>query len=101
MKIKKGDNIMMRHGKDRKKTGKVIATDNKKGFVTVEKLNLFKKHVKPTQSRPGSIITLERAVPVSKVMLICPACEKKTKVSYAKEAGKPKQRICKKCKAVI
>ncbi len=97
MKIKVNDNVLVITGKDRNKTGKVIRTNSKDEKVVVEKLNMRTKHIKKTQTRPGSKITFEAPMNVSNVMAICPNCKKATRVGYKKlETGK-KQRICKKC----
>jgi len=97
MKIKVNDNVLVISGKDRNKTGKVTRTLNKSQKVIVEKLNKRTKHVKKSQTRPGSKITFEAPMNVSNVMAICPSCKKASRVSYTKlESGK-KQRVCKKC----
>lgn len=91
------DNVLVITGKDRGKTGKVIKSIPKDEKVVVEKVNMRTKHVKKTQTRPGSKITFEAPMDVSNVMIICPNCKKRTRVGYKKlETGK-KQRICKKC----
>jgi large subunit ribosomal protein L24 len=97
MKIKVNDNVLVITGKDRNKTGKVIRTNAKDEKVVVEKLNMRTKHIRKTQTSPGSKITFEAPMNVSNVMAICPNCKKATRVGYKKlETGK-KQRICKKC----
>ena len=97
MNIKKGDNVMMMGGKDRRKTGKVLTVLSKQGKVVVEGLNTVKKHTKARkQGQKGQIISKERAVPVSSVQLVCPRCNKPTRVGRKKE-GERKFRICKKC----
>lgn len=98
MKIKVNDNVLVITGKDRGKSGKVIKTISKDERVVVEKLNMRTKHIKKSQTRPGSKITFEAPMNVSNVMAVCPSCKKPTRVGYTKlESGK-KQRICKKCK---
>ena len=97
MKIKLNDNVFVIAGKDRSKSGKVIRIDAKNEKVVVEKLNMRTKHIKKTQTSPGSKVTFEAAMPVSNVMALCPQCKKTTRVGYIKlESGK-KQRVCKKC----
>jgi len=97
MKIKLNDNVLVITGKDRGKSGKVIKTISKDDKVVVEKLNMRTKHVRKTQTRPGSKITFEAPMNVSNVMALCPNCKKATRVGYTKlESGK-KQRVCKKC----
>ena len=55
--VKKGDTVVVLSGKDKGKTGKVVEVDRKSGRVTVEKVNLVKRHVRPTQKTPqGGII---------------------------------------------
>jgi len=101
MKIKLNDNVLVITGKDRNKSGKIIRVDAKNEKVVVEKLNMRTKHIKKTQTRPGSKVTFEAAMPVSNVMVICPQCKKATRVSYTKlESGK-KQRVCKKCSEAL
>lgn len=97
MKIKMNDNVLVITGKDRNKTGRVTRTLPKAEKVVVEKVNMRTKHIKKTQTRPGSKITFEAPMPVSNIMIICPNCKKAARVGYKKlETGK-KQRICKKC----
>jgi large subunit ribosomal protein L24 len=98
MKIKLNDNVLVIAGKNKGKKGKVLKTLVNKGKVVVEKVNIITKHVKKTQSKPGSKIQYEAPVNVSNVMVICPNCSKAVRVGYIKlETGK-KQRVCKKCK---
>lgn len=97
MRIKKGDTVKILYGKDKGKRGPVVAVDVKKEKVIVEGLNLYKKHIKGDgQSKTSEIITIEKPFPVSKIMLICPSCDKPTRVSSKIEDDK-KIRICKKC----
>lgn len=101
MKIKKGDNVKILSGKDRGKTGKVLNVDLKKNKVTVDGLNVFKKHVRPRkQDEKGEIVQVVRPMPISKVMIVCPACGKATRVGYHVE-NDAKVRICRRCKATI
>lgn len=97
MKIKKGDAVIIIKGKERSKIGKVtksLPADNK---VIISGINVLKKHSKPTRKNPqGGIIDLHAPISVSNVMIICPRCNKTTRVSY-KVHGKSKTRICKKC----
>lgn len=97
MKVKANDNVLVISGKNRGKTGKVMRTLSNANKVVVEKVNMRTKHIKKTQTAPGSKITFEAPFNVSNVMVICPSCKKMTRVGYIKlESGK-KQRSCKKC----
>lgn len=101
MKILKGDTVKVLIGKDKNRSGQVIVSFPKKNSVTVKGLNVFKKHIKASQGRPGSIIEKERPIKVSKIALICPNCQKATRVGYEIDKSGDKYRICKKCKTII
>lgn len=101
MNIKKGDKVKVLSGKDRGVEGVVIASQPQAQRVTVEKVNMIKKAMRPTQANPeGGIATMEAPIHVSNVMLICPSCNKATRVSNKRVDGK-KIRVCKKCGADI
>jgi len=101
MKIKSGDKVLMLVGKDKGKIGKVMKVFPKKNKVVVEGLNLCKKHYRPRrEGEKGEIVEISRPVDVSNVALICPNCEKPTRVGYRFENGK-KVRYCKKCKGKV
>lgn len=97
MNIKKGDRVKVLTGKDRGAEGVVLAAHPSNQRVTVEKVNIVKKALRPTQSNPqGGISSMEAPIHVSNVMLVCPSCKEATRVSIKRENGK-KIRICKKC----
>jgi len=101
MKILKGDKVKVLIGKDKGREGEVLKSFPKKSSVVVQGLNIYKKHIKPSQGHPGSIIQKERALHISKVILICPECKKTTRVGYKIDKSGTKYRICKKCQAVL
>ena len=98
MNIKKGDKVKVLAGKDKGAEGIVIASNPSAQRVTVEKVTMMKKAMRPTQANPeGGIATVEAPIHVSNVMVICPECKQPTRVSHrVNEAGK-KVRVCKKC----
>ena len=99
--VKTGDNVMVISGKDAGKTGKVLAVSPAEGKVIVEGLNMVTKHVKPRrQGEQGGIVKAEGAMYASKVMPVCPKCNKPTRVGHAVVDGK-KVRVCKKCGAQL
>lgn len=101
MKIKKGDTVLIIKGKDAGKTAKVIKVWQKEGRVTVEGLNIAKKHVRPKrQGEKGQIVEVPRPLFVSNVKLICTRCGKATRVRYRFD-GEIKKRMCKKCENFI
>ena len=97
MKIKKGDTVKILYGKEAGKQGTVVAVSPKKNSVIVEGLNLYKRHLKGDgQTRQSEILTIEKPFELSKVILVCPNCNKPTRVGIRREEGKP-VRVCKKC----
>ena len=101
MKIKKGDKVQIIAGKDKGKSGKVIQVITKSNKVVVEGVNQVKKNVKASPQNPNSgIITKEAPISSSKVMLVCPACKKATRIKKTAVAG-AFVRTCKKCGEVI
>ncbi|MEK7089885.1 MAG: 50S ribosomal protein L24 [Patescibacteria group bacterium] len=101
MNIKKGDTIKILVGKDRGKTGKVVHADSKAGKVSLEGLNLYKKHVKPKkQGQKGEIVSIARPMDISNVAIVCPNCNKQTRIGFRMDVDK-KVRYCAKCKGAI
>ena len=101
MKIKKGDTVEVLSGNDKGKTGEVLEVIPKLERVVVKGVNIRKKHVKPRkQGEEGGIIPVECSIHSSKVNVVCPKCNKATRVGVIKE-GKEKIRVCKKCGSKI
>ena len=101
MKIKKGDTVKILYGKDSEKKGSVVAVLEKEQKVVVSGLNIYKKHVKGDgKNKVSEILTIEKPLPISKVILVCPLCNKTTRISLKRE-GKKIIRICKKCNKEI
>lgn len=101
-KIKKGDSVLVLVGKDRGKTGKVIAMLPTEGRLIVEGRNVVKKHVRPRRAgEKGQRIEAPSPMPIARVMLLCPSCQKATRVAIRRPAQGPRERVCKKCQAVI
>jgi len=97
MRIKKGDKVKMLYGKDAGKVGVVISVKPKSETIVIEGLNMFKKHVKGDGRKSKSeIVDVLRPVNVAKVMVVCPSCNKPTRVGIKREGG-VKSRVCKKC----
>jgi large subunit ribosomal protein L24 len=109
MKVRKGDLVQVLSGKDRGKQGRVIEADPRKRRVLVENLNVVKKHRKPrpmkdssrmgqTQIQPGGVFDIAAAIDASNVMLVCPTCNRATRVGYEFRDVKGRQvkvRVCK------
>lgn len=103
MNIKTNDKVEIITGKDKGKKGKVLQVLPQEKKLVVEDLNLMIKHVKPRKQREkGQRIEFPGFINLSNVMLICPKCNKKTRVGYeyikVEDLGKKKKmRKCKKC----
>jgi large subunit ribosomal protein L24 len=101
MKLKKDDKVVVLIGRDKGKTGAVTRVIPREGSVVVEGINVVKRHTKPSNKQPrGGILELTKPVPAGKVALMCPSCKKPTRIGY-QISGDTKERICRKCKAVI
>ena len=96
--VKTGDRVIVIAGKDKGKTGNVKKAYPSEGKVSVEGANMITKAQKPMPAAgiQGGLIKLEAPMDASKVMIVCPACEKATKVAHKVVDGK-KVRVCKKC----
>lgn len=94
-KILKGDTVMITRGKDAGQTGLIskVHRDDKKPGVTVKGMNLFKKHIKRTQDRPGGIVDIEKPIAYSNVSLIDPVTKAPCRVSWRYLADGAKVRI--------
>ena len=97
MKLKKGDEVEVLGGKDIGKRGAVMRVYPTAGKVIVDRVNIAKKHQKPTKATmQGGIIDKEMPINASNVGLVCSSCHKPTRIGYRFE-GTKKIRICRKC----
>lgn len=100
--IRKEDTVVVLNGREKGKRGRVIATFPKMGRILVERVNMIKKHMKPSnQNKQGGIIEKEAPLVNSNVMLVCPKCDKPTRISNLILEDGRKIRACKKCKEVM
>ena len=100
--VKTGDTVLVLAGKDKNKTGKVIAASPKNNTVIVEGVNVVTKHRKPrNQQDKGGIEKVAGNIHASNVQLICPVCGKATRLSHVVDENGVKNRVCKKCDAKI
>ncbi|MCK4540117.1 50S ribosomal protein L24 [Candidatus Parcubacteria bacterium] len=109
MNIKKGDKVKILAGKDKGKTGKVLQVFVSKNRASIEGLNLLIKHMRPRkQGEQGQRIEFPAPMEISNLMLVCPKCNKPTRVSQKQVKSKNKDkeitkkfRECKRCKQII
>ena len=101
--IKKGDTVRVMSGKDAGVTGKVILAMPKEQRVLVEGVNRIKKHTKITTNQRGAqsggIVTQEATIHVSNVMVVCPGCDKPSRVGHRQDETGKNVRICRRCGA--
>jgi large subunit ribosomal protein L24 len=109
LKVRKGDVVQMITGKDRGKQGRVLEARPGDKRVVVENLNMVKRHQRPRPMKdpsrmgapqiiPGGIIEKAAAVPVSNVMVVCPTCNRPTRISMVEKEIKGQTvrvRVCK------
>ena len=96
--IKKDDKVKVIVGKDKGKIGKVLKVVKKKNGILVEKINMAKRHSRPSaQNRQGGILEKEMPIQWSNVMLMCNKCVKPTRVKMQRLEDGKKVRVCVKC----
>lgn len=101
LKIKKGDTVKVLRGRDRGKTGKVLAAYPSEATLLIEGINMVHKHVRPRRGgEKGQRVHVASPTRVANIQLICPSCKKATRVGIKREDD-TRQRVCKKCEAVI
>lgn len=100
--IKKNDTVLVITGKEKGKRGRVLSVSPSKSRLIIEKVNIIKKHMKPSRKyTQGGIIEKEAPLHISNVMLICPKCDKPTRIGNTLLGDGKKVRTCKKCGEVI
>ena len=96
IRLKLGDTVMVRLGKDKGKTGKIVAVHPRENKVTVDGINIVKKHLKPNQTHPqGAIVEITKPIWVSKVSIVEPTSKKPSRIGYKIDAKGVKTRIYK------
>lgn len=96
--IKKDDKVKVIVGKDQGKIGKVLKVDRKKNRILVEKINMVKRHSKPTnQNRQGGIIEKEMPIQSSNAMVMCNKCVSPVRIKMQRLEDGKKVRVCVKC----
>jgi len=96
--VRRGDTVAVIAGKERGKRGKVLRVLTGDGRVVVEKVNVVKKHQRPTQKlRQGGIIERESALDLSNVLLVCGRCDRPVRIGIKELADGRKVRVCKRC----
>ncbi|MBI2100779.1 MAG: 50S ribosomal protein L24 [Candidatus Vogelbacteria bacterium] len=99
MKLKKGDTVIIRAGKDRGRTGKILRVLPQENKLVVEGINLFKRRVRPKKAgEKGEVVAVAYPLPAAKLMIKCVRCGRGSRVGF-RLAGSKKFRFCRKCGA--
>ena len=100
--IKKNDKVIVLSGKEQGKIGNVLTVDAEKGRAIVEKINLVKRHSKPSaQNAQGGIIEKEASLHISNLMIICNKCAEPTRIGKRTLDDGSRVRVCKKCSEIL
>jgi large subunit ribosomal protein L24 len=100
--IRKGDTVVVISGRERGKSGKVLSVDLAAGKVIVEKLNIIKRHTKPSQkAKQGGILERESPIAISNVMFFCPVTQKPTRVGVRRLEDGRRVRFSKKSNETV
>ncbi len=103
VKIKKNDQVEVLSGRDRGARGKVLRVHPGQGTAIVERINLVKKHTRPNPQRQiqGGVLEREAPIRLSKLMVICPECGKRTRLGRKRLEDGRGVRVCKQCDATL
>ncbi len=101
MNVRRDDNVVVISGRDKGKKGKVLSVQPKSGKLIVEGIQVASRHTKPRkEGEEGGILKKETPIYACKVMVVCPKCNKPTRVAH-KLDGDKKVRVCKHCGAEL
>jgi large subunit ribosomal protein L24 len=102
MHVRKGDTVVVIAGKEKGKRGRVLRVLNDKDRVVIERVNMVKRHTKPTQANPrGGILEKEGSIAVSNVALWCGKCAAGRRAKAEIKESQKKRRVCVKCGALF
>lgn len=100
--LKLNDQVEVKAGKDKGRVGKIIKILKKSDRALVERVNMMKRHTKPTaENQQGQIVEREAPIHVSNLRLVCPKCTKTVRVAKKTLDDGSKVRVCKKCNETI
>jgi large subunit ribosomal protein L24 len=100
--IRRNDTVLVIAGREKGKRGKVLFVLPTRERVIVERVNMVKRHQRPTQKlRQGGIIEREAPLHVSNVMLVCSKCDKATRVGMRVLADDRRARVCRRCGDIV
>jgi large subunit ribosomal protein L24 len=97
--VRKGDNVRIIAGKDAGKSGRVLSVNAKNNTLVVEHSSVIKRHTRPNPGKniKGGIVEKEGNINVSNVMIVCPSCNKHTRLGHTILPDGTKVRACRRC----
>ena len=101
LKIKKGDQVIVRTGKDKGKKGEVLKVLPKENRAVVQGVNMIKRHTRPTQTQAGGIIEREASIDISNLAIADPKTGEPTRIGYKFLDDNRKVRVAKRSGEVI
>ena len=100
--IRKNDTVLVIAGREKGKRGKVLFVLPAQERVIVERVNMVKRHQRPTQKlRQGGIIEREAPLHVSNLMLVCGKCDRATLIGVQVLANDRRARVCRRCGELV
>lgn len=100
--LRVNDQVEVIAGKDKSRVGKVLRIDREANRAVVERINMIKRHTKPTDAtQSGQIMEKEASIHISNLMLVCPECAKTVRIGKKLLEDGSKVRVCKSCSATI
>ncbi len=99
--LRRDDEVVVIAGRDKGLRGKILRMLPEKGRAVVSKVNMIKRHVRPTQNNTGGIIEREAAIELSNLQYYCPACKKGVRLGVKTLEDDRKVRVCKACNEVL
>jgi len=99
--IRRDDEVIVITGRDKGARGKVIRVMPAEGKALVSKINMVKRHTRPTQASKGGIIEKEAPIAISNVQFYCPSCKSGVRLGAKQLEDGSKVRTCKKCGEVL
>lgn len=97
IRIRRDDEVVVIAGRDKGARGKVIRVNPAEGRVLVSKVNMIKRHTRPTPSSSGGIVEKEAPIAVSNVQYYCPVCKSGVRLGVKTLEDGRKVRACRKC----
>jgi large subunit ribosomal protein L24 len=101
--LRRGDQVYVLTGRDKGKSGRVLAVNPGQRTVTVEHVSIIKRHTRPNPSKniKGGILEKEGPIQISNVLLVCPGCNKHTRAGRKEMPDGTWVRVCKRCGTTI